>query len=174
MKMYTDHFQTAIGASSGGRAIPMETIPEYEKWMRLALAEAVADENEVPVGAVIVKDGREIARAHNEREGGDPTAHAEILAIRRAARALGTRHLHGCTLFVTLEMCPMCAGAALMAEIDRVVYGARDEKQGCLGSVYALGQDAAFYHRFPAAGGVLEEECARVLREFFERKRSGT
>ena len=147
---------------------------EYEKWMRAALSEAVKDENEVPVGAVVVKDGKEIARAHNERESGDPTAHAEVLALRRAAKALGTRHLHGCTLYVTLEMCPMCAGAALMAEIGRVVYGARDERQGCLGSVYALGQDAVFFHRFPVVGGVLEEECARLLKDFFERKRSVT
>ena len=104
---------------------------EHERWMKEALREAAADPREVPVGAAVVKDGRLIALARNERESGDPTAHAEVLALRRAAEKLGTRRLSGCTLYVTLEPCPMCAGAAVMAEVSAVVFGAEDERQGC-------------------------------------------
>ncbi len=142
-----------------------------EDYMREALAEAAAAAGEVPVGAVVVKDGEIIARAHNEREEGRPFAHAEMLAMERAAARLGTRRLHGCTLYVTLEPCPMCAGALLMAEADKCVYGARDERQGCCGSVYSLPEDPAFYRRVPCTGGVLEAECARPLREFFRARR---
>ena len=144
---------------------------EYRKWMRQALETAAEDENEVPVGALVVKDGEVIASARNEREGGSPFGHAEMLAMQRAAEKLGTRRLHGCTLAVTLEPCPMCAGAAVMAEVDRVVFGARDERQGCCGSVYDLPSDPAFYHRAEVIGGVMEAECAALLKAFFERKR---
>ena len=144
---------------------------QAEEYMREALREAVQDENEVPVGAVVVRNGQVIARAHNERGETRPFAHAEMLAMERACQALGTRRLHGCTLYVTLEPCPMCAGALMLAEMDGCVYGAEDPAQGCCGSVYTLPQDPAFFHRVPCAGGVLREACAAPLRRFFEKKR---
>ena len=145
-----------------------------EVWMRLALQEArlAAAEGEIPVGAVLVRDGQEVCRAHNLRENQhDPTAHAEILCMRRGAEKLGTWRLRGCTLYVTLEPCPMCAGAMVMSQLSACVYGAADARQGCCGSVYDLPHDPAFFHRVPCAGGVLEEECARLLRAFFEKRR---
>ena len=145
-----------------------------EVWMRLALQEArlAAAEGEIPVGAVLVRDGQEICRAHNLRENQhDPTAHAEILCVRRGAEKLGTWRLRGCTLYVTLEPCPMCAGAMVMSQLSACVYGAADARQGCCGSVYDLPHDPALFHRVPCAGGVLEEECARLLRAFFEKRR---
>ena len=143
-----------------------------EEFMRQALQEAEADPGEVPVGAVVVYENRIIARAHNQRESGLPFAHAEMLAMERACRCLGTRSLKGCTLYVTLEPCPMCAGALVMAEIDRCVFGAYDPRQGCCGSVYALPEDPAFFHRTDCAGGVLEKECGEILKRFFAAKRA--
>ena len=143
-----------------------------EEMMRRALAEAAESGGDVPVGAVVARDGEIISAAHNEREAGhDPFAHAEMLAMRRACERLGDRRLRGCTLYVTLEPCPMCAGAMVMAEIDRCVFGAYDARQGCCGSVYDLPHDPAFFHRVECVGGVLEEECAAPLRAFFRRKR---
>lgn len=143
-----------------------------EAMMRLALEEAAKSGADVPVGAVVARDGQVIAAAHNEREaGGGPFAHAEMLAMRRAWEKLGDRRLKGCTLYVTLEPCPMCAGALVMAEVDRCVFGAYDERQGCCGSVYDLPCDPAFFHRVRCAGGVLEAECAALLRTFFENRR---
>lgn len=142
-----------------------------QEMMRLALEEAVRDENEVPVGAVIEKDGQIIAVAHNEREKGSCFAHAEVLAMERACKQLGTRRLSGCTMYVTLEPCPMCAGAMVMAGLERCVFGAFDEKQGCCGSVYLLTEDPAFYHRVKTTGGVLENECRQILQHFFQEKR---
>ncbi|MBQ4639252.1 MAG: nucleoside deaminase [Clostridia bacterium] len=142
-----------------------------EEMMRLALEEAVRDENEVPVGAVIEKDGVIIAKAHNEREGGSCFAHAEVLAMERACKRLGTRRLDRCTLYVTLEPCPMCAGAMVMAGLEKCFFGAYDEKQGCCGSVYLLTEDPAFYHRVETAGGILEKECKEILQRFFSGKR---
>ena len=145
-----------------------------EQMMRLALeqAQAARDAGEIPVGAVIARDDDVIALGHNRRElDGDPTAHAEVVAIRAAAKRLGGRRLSGCTLYVTLEPCPMCAGAIVMAGLQRVVYGAADPKQGCAGSVYRITEDPAFTHYCPADGGVLADECAAVLDEFFEGKR---
>ena len=145
-----------------------------EAFMRAALGEAAQALalGEVPVGAVVVRDGEIVARAHNEREtGGDPTAHAEVLAIRRAARALGRRRLSDCTLYVTLEPCPMCAGAIAMARLGEVVFGAYDERAGCCGSLYALTEDAAFGAVIPSSGGLLEEECRALLDRFFAAKR---
>lgn len=142
--------------------------------MRAALGEAAQALalGEVPVGAVVVRDGEIVARAHNEREtGGDPTAHAEVLAIRRAARALGRRRLSDCTLYVTLEPCPMCAGAIAMARLGEVVFGAYDERAGCCGSLYALTEDAAFGTVIPSSGGLLEEKCRALLDRFFAAKR---
>lgn len=144
---------------------------KHEAFMQEALLEAEKDENEVPVGAVMVYEGRVIARAHNEREGNRPFAHAEMLAMERACQALGTRRLHGCTLYVTLEPCPMCAGALMMAEVDQCVFGAYDPRQGCCGSVYTLPEDPAFLHRVPCAGGVLEQPCKELLNDFFRKKR---
>ena len=140
--------------------------------MREALREAAADPGEVPVGAVVAFEGRIIARAHNEREAGKPFAHAEMLAMERACQALGGRRLHGCTLYVTLEPCPLCAGGLILAELDACVFGAYDPAQGCCGSVYTLPEDPAFSHRVRCVGGVLEEESAALLRNFFQRRRS--
>lgn len=144
----------------------------HEEMMRLALEEARRSGADVPVGAVVAQGERVIARAHNEREaGGGPFAHAEMLAMQRACEALGQRRLRGCTLYVTLEPCPMCAGAMVMAELDACFFGAYDAHQGCCGSVYDLPHDPAFSHRVPCVGGVLEEECAALLRGFFAEKR---
>lgn len=143
--------------------------------MRAALEEAerALALGEVPVGAVVVCGGEIVARAHNEREtGGDPTAHAEVLAIRRAAAALGRRRLSDCTLYVTLEPCPMCAGAIAMARLGEVVFGAYDERAGCCGSLYALTEDVAFGAVIPCSGGLLEEECRVLLERFFAEKRA--
>ena len=144
--------------------------------MRLALEEARAalSQGEVPVGAVVAQGERVLSRAHNLREQTqDPTAHAEMLAIRQAARALGARRLTGCTLYVTLEPCPMCAGAMVMACLDQCYFGARDTRQCCAESVYALTSDPAFYHRLPCVGGLLEAEAAALLRRFFDIRRPG-
>ena len=127
---------------------------------------------EVPVGAVICHEGKIIAQAHNEREITlDPSAHAEMLAMRRAAQALGRRRLDGCTLYVTLEPCPMCAGGAIMAGVDAIYYGAADPKAGCAGSVYALPEDAAFGAGIPCMGGLLKDECKALIDDFFSEKR---
>ncbi len=148
----------------------------HEKMMLEALKEAqkAYEEGEIPVGAVIAQDDQIIARAHNLREQtGDPTAHAEVLCIREAAKALGGRRLNGCTLYVTLEPCPMCAGAMVMACLNKCYFGARDERQGCCESVYALPMDPAFYHRVPCIGGLMEEESSRLLKAFFAQRRKG-
>lgn len=147
---------------------------QHEGMMLEAFKEAqkAFQKGEIPVGAVMVKEGRIIARTHNLRETtGDPTAHAEVLAIREAAQALGSRRLSGCTLYVTLEPCPMCAGALVMACVERCYFGARDERQGCCESLYALTQDPAFYHRLPCIGGLMEEEASEMLRQFFRSRR---
>ncbi|MHC5902732.1 tRNA adenosine(34) deaminase TadA [Streptomyces sp. S6] len=138
--------------------------------MRLALAEAERAGPDVPVGAVVLApDGTTVlAAAHNEREAsGDPTAHAEVLALRRAASELGEWRLVDCTLVVTLEPCVMCAGALVQARVDRVVYGARDEKAGGVGSVWDLVRDRRLNHRPEVIGEVLAEECATLLTSFF-------
>lgn len=139
--------------------------------MRRALAEAdlAARVGDVPVGAVVLgPDGALLATGHNEREAtGDPTAHAEVLAVRRAAAALGRWRLTGCTLVVTLEPCTMCAGALVQSRVDRVVYGARDEKAGAAGSLWDLVRDRRLNHRPEVIHGVLEQECASLLTSFF-------
>jgi tRNA(adenine34) deaminase len=145
-----------------------------EALMREALAEARRglEAGEVPVGAVVVVDGAVVARAHNAPIAlGDPTAHAEVLALREAGRKLGNYRLTGATLYATVEPCPMCCGAALQARIGRLVYGAVDPKAGAVGSLYRLLDDARLNHRVPATGGVLAEECAALLDAFFETKR---
>ncbi|WP_225833115.1 tRNA adenosine(34) deaminase TadA [Streptomyces sp. NK08204] len=140
--------------------------------MRLALAEAerAALGGDVPVGAVVLSpDGTTVlATGHNEREAtGDPTAHAEVVAIRRAAAELGEWRLTGCTLVVTLEPCTMCAGALVQSRVDRVVYGARDEKAGAAGSLWDVVRDRRLNHRPEVIEGVLAAECAQLLTEFF-------
>lgn len=139
----------------------------------LKLAREAQLAGEVPVGAVVVCEEKIIACARNEREtSGDPTAHAEVLALRRAAEALGTRRLEGCTLYVTLEPCPMCAGAIVMAGIDAVFFGAYDPRCGCAGSLYDLPEDASFGRVIPCSGGLLEAECRLALNAFFDLRRS--
>ena len=138
----------------------------------LAMAKEALDAGEVPVGAVVVFEGKIVASARNEREQtGDPTAHAELLALRRAAQSLGRRRLSGCTLYVTLEPCPMCAGAIIMAGVDQVCFGAYDPKAGCTGSVYALPEDPAFGREIPCMGGMMEKECRELLDGFFDSRR---
>ena len=147
---------------------------EHEHYMRLAIAEAelAALEGEVPVGAVIVRHDAVIAQAHNMREGtNDPTAHAEMLAIRLAAEKLGTRRLMDCTLYVTLEPCPMCAGALIMANLSACYFGASDDRQGCAESIYAIPSDPAFFHNVRCIGGLLETECQALLQTFFQARR---
>ena len=138
----------------------------------LKLAREAQMAGEVPVGAVVVCKEKIIACARNEREtSGDPTAHAEVLALRRAAEALGTRRLEGCTLYVTLEPCPMCAGAIVMAGIAAVFFGAYDPRCGCAGSLYDLPEDASFGRVIPCSGGLLEAECRLALNAFFDLRR---
>ena len=142
--------------------------------MREAISEArlALAAGEMPVGCVIARNGEIIARGRNERERtGDPTAHAEIMAIRDAARETGDWRLDGCTIYVTLEPCPMCAGAISQARLKRLVYGAADEKYGCAGSVYRIPEDPAFGHFCVSDGGVLAGECAQLIRDFFESRR---
>jgi tRNA(adenine34) deaminase len=145
------------------------------RWMAIALTAALrgARAGEVPVGAVVVRDGREIARAHNAPIGlCDPTAHAEVLALRRAALVRGEYRLPGVTLYATIEPCPLCVGAALLARVARIVFGARDPKAGALGSVVDLGAVHGFNHRIVVCGGVLADEAAGMLREFFRPRRA--
>ena len=145
----------------------------HEAFMRAALkqAEAARRKDEVPVGAVIVRDGKIIARGHNTREGGkNPCAHAELLAIVRAAKKVGGWRLTGCTLYVTLETCPMCAGAIVNSRLDAVYFGAYDPKAGALGSLCDLNA-IGLNHRFAVEGGILESECAQILKSYFADKR---
>lgn len=142
--------------------------------MRRALDEARrAGDEDVPVGAVVFgPDGAPVARAHNRREAdGDPTAHAEIVALREAARVTGGWRLTGCTLVVTLEPCAMCAGAAVLARVDRVVFGATDPKAGAAGSLWDVLGDPRLNHRPEVTGGVLAGECGALLRAFFAARR---
>lgn len=148
-----------------------------DSMMEAALEEArlAMREGEIPVGAVLVKDGRILARAHNRREAlHDPTAHAEMLCMREAAAALGDWRLRGCTLYVTLEPCPMCAGAMLMSQLSRCVFGAYDERQGCCGSVYDLPGDPALQGGTRWQGGIGLEESAQLLQSFFQKRRTGS
>jgi tRNA(adenine34) deaminase len=151
-----------------------ETSRYDERFMRLALDEArrCTAHGDVPVGAAVVRGGEVLAVAGNARElEQDPTAHAEIVALRAAARATHSWHLEGCTLYVTLEPCSMCAGAAVLARLDRVVFGADDPKAGFAGSLGTLVQDARLNHRTELTSGVLADESAEVLRAFFRDRR---
>ncbi|MBA2578540.1 MAG: nucleoside deaminase [Euzebyaceae bacterium] len=138
----------------------------------LAQARIALQTGDVPVGAVVVRDGAVIAEACNRREADrDPTAHAELLAIRRAAAELGSWRLDGCTLYVTLEPCTMCAGALVLARLPALVFAAADPKAGAVGSVYDVPRDARLNHRVDVSSGVLAEECGAVLRRFFQARR---
>jgi tRNA(adenine34) deaminase len=152
----------------------------HEFFMQQALREArcAFDEDEVPIGAVVVRDDlaagtrQVIAAAHNQREQlRDPTAHAEMIAITQAAESLGDWRLEGCTLYVTLEPCPMCAGAIVLARIPRVVYGTDDPKAGAVVTLYQLLDDPRLNHRAEVIGGVLAEPCGEILSRFFQSKR---
>jgi tRNA(adenine34) deaminase len=147
----------------------------HETWMRLALQEAerAAASGEVPVGAVIVRDGRLLAAAHNQREQlRDPTAHAEMIAITQAATAIEDWRLERCTLYVTLEPCPMCAGAILQARIPEVVFGATDPKAGAVQTLYQLLSDSRLNHRVQVHSGVCAGDCGQILARFFQQQRA--
>ena len=153
----------------------MET-QEDRLWMLEALAEArrAGELGEVPIGAVVVREGEVVGRGHNRREiDGDPLAHAEILAIREAARRLGGWRLSGCTLYATLEPCPMCAGALVNSRVERLVYAAPDPKAGYCGSLGNVVQDPRLNHRLEVTAGVLAEECGALLSGFFADLRRG-
>ena len=144
------------------------------RWMRLALAEAerAAEAGEVPVGAVVVKGGQVVGRGHNQTERlGDPTAHAEMLAISAACETLGTKVLTGCTLYVTLEPCPMCAGATVLGRLSRLVYGAFDAKAGAASTLYHIPQDPRLNHQVETISGVEADTSADLLRAFFRARR---
>jgi tRNA(adenine34) deaminase len=144
------------------------------RWMDVALAEAAAaaEAGEVPVGAVIVRGGELLARARNRREEtADPTAHAEVLALRQAAAALGSWRLDGATLYVTLEPCPMCAGALVLARVGTLVYGAADPKAGAAGTLYDIVRDGRLNHRLEVRAGVRAAESTALLRAFFRERR---
>ena len=146
----------------------------HQDWMRLALRQAqmAFEQGEVPIGAVIVHNGQVIAAAHNEREqNNDPTAHAEVLVIQRAAKVLGSWRLTDATLYVTLEPCPMCAGAIMQSRIKQLVYGAMDLKGGATGSVMNVLDYTLWNHRVDVVAGVLEDECKDILKSFFKRLR---
>ena len=143
-------------------------------WMNVALVEArlAPDHGDVPVGAVVVANERVVGRGHNQVEGlGDPTAHAEILAIGAASQTLRASRLTGATIYVTMEPCPMCAGAMVLARIDRLVYGCRDPKSGYCGSLGNIVDDPALNHKVSVRSGVLEEECASLMSGFFAELR---
>jgi len=145
-----------------------------ERYMRMAIdAALVAEENgDVPIGTIIVHEGRIIAKAYNQREQlKDPTAHAEIIALTQAATAVGMWRLHGCTIYVTLEPCPMCAGALVLARLDRLVYGCPDPKTGACGSLYDIVRDGRLNHRLEVTAGILAQDCAGLLQDFFQRRR---
>ncbi|MDL2276033.1 tRNA adenosine(34) deaminase TadA [Breznakia sp. OttesenSCG-928-G09] len=145
-----------------------------EKFMKEAIKEAKKAQlkDEVPIGAVIVKDDKVIARAHNLRESKQiSTAHAEILAIEKACKKLGTWRLNDCSLYVTLEPCAMCAGATILSRVDHVIYGAKDPKGGCIESCLQLYEQQGFNHYPDVISGVLEDECSTLLSDFFKNKR---
>lgn len=145
-----------------------------DKYMKIALEQAgIAEDNgDVPIGAIIVFQNQIIGRAYNQREQlNDPTAHAEIIALTQAAAFLESWRLHGCTIYVTLEPCPMCAGALVLARLDRLVYGCDDPKTGAVKSLYTITTDERLNHRLEVTSGVLEEPCREQLQAFFARRR---
>ncbi len=152
----------------------MNDIKEDERFMRAAIEAArVAEDNgDVPIGAVIVFENRIIAKAYNQKEQlADPTAHAEIIALTQAAAALQSWRLNGCTMYVTLEPCPMCAGALVLSRMDRLVYGCDDPKAGACKSLYNIVQDERLNHRLEVTSGIMEDQCREQLQEFFAKRR---
>jgi tRNA(adenine34) deaminase len=146
----------------------------HKIWMERALTQArlAVDHGDVPVGAIVVRSGAVLAEAHNRREvDADPTAHAEVLAIRAAAKNLGSWRLEACTLYVTLEPCAMCAGAIVLARVPQLVYGAVDPKAGAVGSLYDIARDQRLNHRVDVTSGVRADECGGLLRTFFRARR---
>jgi len=145
-----------------------------QQFMRITIEQAgIAEENgDVPIGAVIVHKNQIIAKAYNQREQlKDPTAHAEIIALTQAAAALENWHLNGCTMYVTLEPCPMCAGALVLSRMDRLVYGCDDPKTGAVKSLYNIVTDGRLNHRLEVTSGVLADECTKQLQDFFQHRR---
>ena len=152
----------------------MQTRETDQRYMRMAIDQAyIAEENgDVPIGCVIVFEDRVIAKAYNQREQlHDPTAHAEIVALTQAAEFIGNWRLHGCTIYVTLEPCPMCAGALVLGRLDRLVYGTDDPKTGAVKSLYTIVQDERLNHRLDVTDGVLADDCKAQLQAFFQRRR---
>jgi tRNA(adenine34) deaminase len=145
-----------------------------ERFMKIAIeqAQVAAENGDVPIGAVIVHNGQIIGKAYNQREQlQDPTAHAEIIALTQAAAALESWRLDNCTIYVTLEPCPMCAGALVLARIDRLVYGCDDPKTGAVKSLYNIVTDGRLNHRIEVTSGVLADECSKLLQQFFQKRR---
>ena len=167
-----------VSAKSGARRSVMQKLTrELDRFMRAALGEArrAAREDEVPVGALVVLQGRVVARAHNRPlHLIDPTAHAEILALRRAARKLGNYRLPGCTLYVTIEPCAMCVGAIVQARIEQLVYGAPDPKAGACGAALKVLNHRKLNHKVDVVSGVMATDCASVMKEFFRGKRASS
>ncbi len=148
---------------------------KHKKFLLAAIREAKkADKrDEVPIGAVVVAEGKIIARAYNQTiQLNDPTAHAEIIALRKAAKKIGNYRLNGCQIFVTVEPCPMCAGALIWARVKELVYGAKDPKSGACGSVVNLFAEKKFNHRVKVTSGILEKECRDLVQEFFQKRRN--
>ena len=155
--------------------VPINPLQPEERWMRRALDQArlAYDQQEVPVGAVIVFENRVIGEGYNQRETlNDPTAHAEMIAITQAAQALDSWRLIDCTLYVTLEPCPMCAGAIVQARMPNIVYGTTDPKGGACHTLYQITEDPRLNHRCTVVGGLLKEECASLLQDFFAEQRA--
>jgi tRNA(adenine34) deaminase len=154
---------------------PIATHPEDDTaWMQIALEQArkAAEAGEVPVGALVIKDGKIVGQGHNRNLlEGDPTAHAEIVALRQAAAQLGNHRLGGCTVYATIEPCSMCAGALIHARVSRLVYGASDPKAGAAGSVLQVLNHPGLNHKMEITSGVLAGKCAELLQDFFRRKR---
>lgn len=145
-----------------------------EQYMQKAIDQAriAAENGDVPIGAVIVYKNQIIGKAYNQREQlNDPTAHAEIIALTQAASFIGSWRLHGCTIYVTLEPCPMCAGALVLARMDRLVYGCDDPKTGACKSLYNIVRDERLNHRLEVTGGVLAADCSMLLKDFFQHRR---
>tara|TARA_B100001750_G_scaffold234598_1_gene236147 strand:- start:18 stop:488 length:471 start_codon:yes stop_codon:yes gene_type:complete len=147
---------------------------DHVKWMKVAFREAekAFEQDEVPIGAVVVQSGQIIGRGYNQCESlTDPTAHAEIIAITSASNTIKDWRLKDCQLYVTKEPCPMCAGALINARINMVIFGMYDEKEGCCGSLYQLCRDNRFKHQLTVKGGIMEDACTLMIREFFKKQR---
>lgn len=156
---------------------PSPSLQQHQQFMRYAftLAEEAMEADEIPIGAVVVHNNRVVGRGYNQTEMlNDCTAHAEMIALSAASSTLQNKYLHGCTLYVTLEPCPMCAGALVWSKIDRIVFGAADPKSGACGSVFNLAANNKLNHQVEVIQGVLERDCDWILKQFFANKRSSS